>query len=157
MQSLRWYPVIPALPPIPLRISHPLNVGWTHYWLTHWLTDSLNGQDSSDGTLFQKSDYKKTVASVLSVVFHSFLGTLAAMSQGEAHMARNWGLPTATWASLEVDCFCIWLSFEMTAAQAHALTTASWEILSQNHPAKLAAPRFLTYRPWQIMCPVFSC
>ena len=156
MQSLRWYPVIPALPPTPLRISHPLNVGWT-YWLTYWLTDSLNGQDSSDGTLFQKLDYKKTVASVLSAVFHSFLGKLAVMSQGEAHMARNWGLPTATWVSLEVDCFFIWLSFEMTVAQAHALTTASWEILSQNHPAKLAAPRFLTYRHWQIMCPVFSC
>ena len=150
MQSLRWYPVLSALSPTPLRISCPLNVGWT-YWLTS------NGQDSSDGTLFQKSDYRKTVASVLRALFHSFLGKPAAMSQGQTHMARNWGLPTATWLSLEVDCFFIWLSFEMTAAQAHALTIASWEILSQNHPAKLAALRFLTYRHWQIMCAVFSC
>ena len=48
-----------------------------------------NGQDSSDGTLFQKSDYRKTVASVLRALFHSFLGKPAAMSQGQTHMARN--------------------------------------------------------------------
>lgn len=115
-----------------------------------------NGQDNSDGTLFQNQIIKRLWLLSCVLSFNHSWG-----SQLPCHKKRpTWQgteSATATWLSLEVDCFFIWLSFEMTAAQAHALTTASWEILSQNHPAKLAAPRFLTYRHWQIMCAVFSC